>query len=360
MGIPIQPTGEKQMKKIILIVGSTLACVAIYAAAPVELVPVQKKDLSITTTQPASVEAFHTANIGTRVTGYVKAVLIDIGSPVKAGQPMVEIDAPELAAAVEVLKAELKDREAALAAAQSEQKRVQALANKGSVTEKAAQEADLRLQQAAAAKSVIEAKLAEAKQMVAYSTIPAPFNGIVSVRNVDPGDLVTADSGTMLIEVASVSPLRVVSHIPERDAVWLNNGDSVTLTFDAFPGQSFEAKVTRTSGVLDHKTRRMRTEIDLDNSKGLLFPGMYGQVVIELETRRNALLLPAGSVRLNDGAPHVYTVENGAVKRLPVTTGTDTGTQIEITSGLTGSEQIVANSLGRLRDGDAVTVKARN
>ena len=104
----------------------------------------------------------------------------------------------------------------------------------------------------------------------------------------------------------------------------------------------------------------MRTEIDLDNSKGLLFPGMYGQAVVELETRRNALVLPAGSVRLNDGEPHVYTVENDTVKRLPVTLGNDNGILIEITSGLTGGEQIVANSLGRLRDGDAVTVKSRN
>jgi RND family efflux transporter MFP subunit len=273
---------------------------------------------------------------------------------------MVEIDAPELAAAVAVLKAETKEREAAIAAAQSEHKRVKRLAAKGSVTEKAAHEADFRLQQATAAKSVTKARLAEAEQMLAYTTIPAPFDGIVSVRNVDPGDLVAADSTEILIQVASISPLRVVTYIPEREAVWLNNGDTATLTFDAFPGQSFKATITRTAGVLDSKTRRMRAEIDLDNSKGLLFPGLYGQVVVELETRRNALVLPAGSVRLNDGAPHVYAVENGAVKRLPVTLGTDTGTQIEITSGLTGNEQIVANSIGRLRDGDAVTVQSRN
>ena len=351
---------RKTVKKPVLMIASILACTAAYAATPVELIPVQKQDLSITTTQPASVEAFHSASIGSRVTGYVKAVLVDIGTPVKAGQPMVEIDAPELAAAVAVLKAETKEREAAIAAAQSEHKRVKRLAEKGSITEKAAHEAVLRLEQATAAKSVTEARLVEAEQMLAYTTIPAPFDGIVSSRTVDPGDLVTADSEAVLIEVASISPLRVVTFIPEREAVWLNNGDTATLTFDAFPGQSFRATVSRTAGVLDPKTRRMRTEIDLDNSKGLLFPGMYGQVVVELENRRNALVLPAGSVRLNDGAPHVYTVENGSIKRLPVTLGTDTGTQIEITSGLTGGEQIVANSIGRLRDGDAVTVQSRN
>lgn len=196
--------------------------------------------------------------------------------------------------------------------------------------------------------------------MLAYTRIPAPFDGTVSVRNVDPGDLVEADSGNILLEVASVSPLRVVTFIPEREAVWLNNGDKATLAFDAYPGQTFEALISRTAGVLDPKTRRMRTEIDLDNAKGLLFPGMYGKVSVELENRRNALVLPAGAVRLNDGAPHVYAIENDAVKRIPVATGTDTGTEIEILSGLTGGEQIVANSIGRLRDGDAVSVKSRD
>jgi RND family efflux transporter MFP subunit len=345
-----------------------------YAAAPVELVAVQKKDVRITTTQPVSAEAYHTASIGPRVSGYVSTVLVDIGSLVKAGQAMVEIDAPELEAAVEVLKAETKERTAAIAAAQadlsaaeSEQQRVSALAAKGSITEKAAHEAQQRQEQAKAAllsaeasKTVTEARLIEARQMMEYTSIPAPFDGIVSVRNVDPGDLVSADSDLILIQVAAITPLRVVTFIPEREAVWLNNGDKAVLSFDAYPGQTFEATISRTSGVLDSKTRRMRAEIDLDNSKGLLFPGMYGKAQVELKNRRNALVLPAGSVRLNDGAPHVYAIENGAIKRMPVTTGNDTGTEIEILSGLTGSEQIVANSIGRLRDGDAVSVKARN
>jgi len=333
---------------------------AIFAASPVDLVEIRRQDVKITTTQPISVEAFHTADVGARVTGYVKAVLVDIGTPVQAGQPMIEIDAPELVATVSVLNAEIKEREAAVAEARSEQKRVKMLADKGSVTEKASQEADLRMEQALAAKSITDAKLAEAEQMLTYAFIPAPFNGIVSVRNVDPGDLVIADSGNVLIEVTAVSPLRVVTYIPEREAVWLNNGDKATLSFDAYPNQSFDAKISRTSGVLDSKTRRMRAEIDLDNSKGLLFPGLYGQAVIELQNRRNALVLPAGTVRLNDGPAHVYAVENGTVKRIPVQLGADTGTQIEIVSGLAGNEQIVANSIGRLRDGDAVTVKNRN
>ncbi len=346
---------------------------ALFAAAPVELVPVQHQDLKITTTQPISVEAFYTADMGARVSGYVAAVLVDIGSSVKAGQPLLKIDVPERAARVQVLASEMAERAAAVAAAEanlkaaaSEQQRVRALADKGSVTEKAAVEAQHRLEQANAALQSAEAslgvgraRLTEAEQMLTYATIVAPFDGIVATRNVDPGDLVTADAATNLLQVMSVNPLRVVTYVPEREAVHLNNGDPVTLSFDALPGQSFSAQITRSAGVLDAKTRRMRAEIDLGNSKGLLFPGMYGKVVIELQRRRNALVLPASAVRLNDGPPHVYAVERGRVKRVDVELGADDGIVIEITSGLTGKEQIVANRIGRLEDKEAVTVKQR-
>ena len=365
--------GSVEMKKIILLVGWACLSSRALAADPVELVSIQKQDLKITTTQPISVEAFHTADIGARVTGYVDAVLADIGTPVQAGQPLFKISAPDQEAKVAVFEAETLQRTAAIAAAQaelkaveSEQRRTQALADKGSVTDKAATEALHKLEQARAALLSVEAALAvskarqaEAQQMLDYAVVTAPFDGIVAARFVDPGDLVIADAKVTLFQVAAVNTLRIVAYIPEREAVWLNNGDPAILSFDAYPGQSFQASVTRTAGVLDSKTRRMRTEIDLDNSKGLLFPGMYGQTQIELQNRRNALVLPAGAVRFNDGPAHVYAVENGVVKRIPVQLGVDTGPQIEIVVGLTGSEQIVANSIGRLRDGDAVTIQNR-
>ncbi|MCH7918204.1 MAG: efflux RND transporter periplasmic adaptor subunit [Planctomycetes bacterium] len=365
--------GDIVMKLPILWVGWAWAGAVVFAAVPVELVPLQQQDLKITTTQPISVEAFYTADIGARVSGYVAEVLVDIGSSVEAGQPLLKIDVPERAARVQVLVSEMVERAAAVAAAEanrkaaaSEQQRVRTLADRGSVTEKAAVEAQHRLEQANAALQSAEAslgvgraRLAEAEQMLAYATLSAPFDGIVAARNVDPGDLVTADAATTLLQVMAVNPLRVVTYVPEREAVRLNNGDPVTLSFDALPGQSFSARITRTAGVLDPKTRRMRAEIDLGNSKGLLFPGMYGKVVIELQQRRNALVLPASAIRLNDGPPHVYAVEGGRVKRIPVELGADDGILIEITSGLTGKEQIVANRIGRLQHGEAVTVTRR-
>jgi HlyD family secretion protein len=357
-----------------LILGILMASGSVFAAAPVELVSVQKQDLKITTTQPLSVEAFHIADIGARISGYVSDVLVDIGDRVKAGQPLVRISVPEMEAQLAVLAAEknqsaanVQSAQAQLKAIHSEYSRVQKLVERGSLTEKTAEEtrngveqADAGLLSAQAAQAVVESKLKEQQALLNYATITAPFDGIVSTRSVDPGDLVSTSDTTPLLRIAQVGTLRAITYIPEREAVWLNNGDPVALSFDAYPGQSFDATISRTAGILDSKTRSMRAEIDLDNSKGLLFPGLYGQAVIELQNRRGALVVPAGTVRLNDGPAHVYAVENGTVKRIPVTLGADTGTQIEITSGLTGGEQIVANGIGRLRDGDAVSVKNRN
>jgi membrane fusion protein (multidrug efflux system) len=359
------------MRKIMILVGWACTGSLTLATVPVELVSIQKQDLKMTATQPISVEAFHTADIGARITGYVEAVLADIGTSVKAGQPLLKISAPDQQAKIDVLNAEKQQRTAAIAsaradlkAAESDYRRTQSLANKGSVTEKAATEAQHKLEQARAALLSVEAtlavnnaRLAEARQRLGYAIVAAPFDGIVAARLVDPGDLVIADAPVTLFRVAAVNTLRVVTYIPEREAIWLNHGDPAVLSFDAYPGQSFQASITRTAGVLDSKTRQMRAEIDLDNSKGLLFPGLYGRVVVELQTRRNALVVPAGTVRFNDGPPHVYAVENGTVKRIPVALGADTGTQIEIVSGLTGHEQIVTNSIGRLRSGEAVTVR---
>ncbi len=196
--------------------------------------------------------------------------------------------------------------------------------------------------------------------MLSYATLRAPFAGIVAARSVNPGDLVIADSPVTLLQVVTDKRLRMVTYVPERDAVLLSQGDPAILSFDAYPGQTFPGVVSRTTGVLDKQTRRMRAEIDVDNSKGVLYPGMYGRIVIELTSRPGAMVLPADAIRLNDGPAHVYTVEDSEIRRVPVKIGYDNGTQIEILAGLTGSESVVANRIGRLRDGDRVTVHQRN
>ncbi|MCZ6673607.1 MAG: efflux RND transporter periplasmic adaptor subunit [Verrucomicrobia bacterium] len=345
------------------------------SAANVQTVKPELRDLVRETTQPATVQAFYSADIGVKVTGYVESVPVDIGDRVKKGQVLAIIAAPEMDEQRNALKAEEREfetgvqaAEANLTAVESETSRIQDLVRKGSVTNKAGDEARNRLVAAqaevAAAKARLgtaTARLAEIDALIAYATIIAPFDGILTFRAVDPGDLVHAAGGSKgsdtLLRVAQVNKLRVVTHVPERDAVWLDVGDAVELEFDAFPGKVFTGKIARKAGALNGSTQRMRAEVDLDNSDGQLLPGLYGRAKISLEKRPGALVLPAGAVRFGQGPSHVYVVSGSTVKHQQVTIGLDHGDWVEILSGLSGNEQVVNGMIGRLKDGATVSVK---
>ncbi len=362
--------------RLILALGLSIASLEAFAAPSITVVNVEKRPLERTTTQPASIEAFHEADLNAKVTGYVDAVLVDIGSKVKAGQPLFRISAPEMKQQVAGLKGQLiqyenakRAAEANLAAIESEADRIAALVAKGSLNAKVGQESVQRLEtaraQTAAASGGLAAARSELKEiqaLVEYATIKAPFDGIVTYRTVDPGDLVysaTSSKGDAqpLMRVAQVSKLRAIAYIPESEAVWLDVGDAATLTFNSIPGKSFQGTIARTSGALDPSTRTMRAEVDINNANGALIAGLYGEMKIVLESQPSALLLPAGSVRF-DGPPHVYVLaSDNTITKTTVTLGLDDGNWLQILSGLKGDERIVGNLIGRLQDGDSVVVR---
>jgi RND family efflux transporter MFP subunit len=362
--------------KLIVIV--TLFSVIVFglSAANVQTIKPERRDLVRETTQPAKAQAFYSADIGVKITGYVNSVAVDIGDRVKKGQTLATIAAPELNERGNALKAQERELEtgvlvaqANLTAEKSESNRILQLAKNGSVTKKVGDEARNRLAAAqaelAAAKARLgtaTARLAEVQALIAYATLTAPFDGVVTFRSIDPGDLVysagsSKGSTAALLRVAQTNKLRVVTHVPERDAVWLDVGNPVEIEFDAFPGKVFPGKVSRTAGALNGKTQRMQAEIDLDNSKGQLLSGLYGRVKISLEKRPGALVLPAGAVRFGQGPSHVYVVSGTTVKHQQVTIGLDHGDWVEILSGLSGKEQVVNGMIGRLKDGATVTIK---
>ena len=360
--------------RTIVLVLSFILPVFMVSATNVKTIKPERRDLVRETTQPATAEAFYSAELGVKVTGYVESVPVDIGAKVKKGQALVIIAAPEMDEQFNALKAEEREyatgvqaAEANLTAVKSETSRIEDLVKKGSVTKKAGDEARNRLiageAEVAAAKARLgtaTARLAEVQALISYSTLVAPFDGIVTYRAVDPGDLVYSAGSSMgnsqtLIRVAQVDKLRVVTHVPERDAVWLDVGDAVDLEFDAFPGKIFSGKIARTAGALNGSTQRMQAEVDLDNSSGQLMSGLYGRAKISLEKRPGALTLPAGAVRFGQGPSHVYIVSGSTVKHQVVSIGLDHGEWVEILSGLSGSEQVVNGMLGRLKDGATVT-----
>src|SRR5688572_22473560 len=314
----------------------------------VPVVQPERRDLSRLSSQPATAEALHEADLGSKVSGEVTELNVDIGSRVKAGQILVRMEVPELVQARNAAAAEVT-------ALRSAYERTAALAGRNSVTQRSLVEAKSRLDGAIARESQAEAEMA-------YATIRAPFDGVVTSRAIDSGDMVyqassPKGSGEPLLRVAQVDVIRVKTYVPERDSGWVNAGDLATVAFESLPGRTFQGSVSRVSGVLDPATRTMLVEVDLPNADERIKPGFYGRTEIALERREQALALPSAAVRTDGGNAYVYVIGAGdTVLRTPVTIGLQDAGWVEIESGLTGTERVVAGTVAGLSDG--VTVRA--
>jgi RND family efflux transporter MFP subunit len=280
----------------------------------------------------------------------VSELAVDVGTRVRSGQVLARLAVPEL----------VEERNAAraqVAALRSEYERTEMLAARNSVTQKALAEAKSRLDVAIAAEGEVAAQ-------IEYATIQAPFDGVVTARAIDPGDMVyqassPKGSGQPLLKVAKLDVIRVKTYVPERDAVWADVGDAATISFDALAGQAFTGTVARLSGAIDPATRTMLAEIDLPNADGRIRPGLYGQVRLTLERRETALALPAAAVQFGDGGAFVFVAAAGDVaRRTPVQTGLNVGGWVEIVGGLRGDERVVTGPPAGLAAGAALRVAA--
>ncbi len=369
-----------------------LADVARAADGPaVKTVSAQKTTMRRTSSQPATARAWHEAELFAKVAGYASKVTADIGDAVKAGQTLMLIDVPEIIKTYERQQAELSLLEykreqfqaavgvarAELGALQSEYNRVQALIKTKAVTQRVGDETKSRFESAKARLVVAEAEvksaassvmvgrktLEETEVMMQYASLKAPFAGVVTQRSVDPGDLVrnrvsSGGSREPLFTVSKIDVLRVTVPVPERDAVWVKKGDTAKIEFPAIPGEPLKNVVARRSGRLDPKTRTMAVEVDIPNANGRLIPGMYCKVEIIMQEKL-ALVVPSEAVRfdLTGGESIVYVVnDDNSISHVPVKIGIDDGHNIEILSGLSGGEQVVMGMLGRLKDGQEVSV----
>ena len=388
-----------------------------------------------TTTQPATVHAFHEAQLFAKTSGYLAKLNVDIGATVEEGQVLGVVAVPEMeksrekheadirrlvaeegkaAAAVKLATAQVTSSKAALdraradvstatarlAADKSEFDRVTNLVEQKAVAARLLDEAKQKLESSVAAKSSAEAALQSAAAAVSvseqqeavaraevdaakaqtdvarraldeldalmgYATLKAPFAGVITERNVDPGDLIrnvqtsSSEPDMPLFAVAQVDKVRVRVAIPENQAPWANAGDTVSITLRALPGRSFTGEIRRTTKQLDEATRTMLAEVDLPNEDGLLLPGMYGEATINLEETPNATMLPATAVRFDEtGNSSVFVVDsNSTVGIIPVKTGYDDGKQIQILSDLDSSARVIDGSLKRFKGGEKVSVQ---
>jgi RND family efflux transporter MFP subunit len=339
---------------------------------------------------PGNIQAFVDAPIYARASGYLKRWTADIGARVKTGQVLAEIDAPELEQQVRQARADFQQSQAALdqalanyqqGKANEELARVTAdrwrnLAGKGVVSRQEndqyqaqaqAQAASVQaLEKAiAAARSNIsssEANLGRLEEMQRYTTVKAPFDGVITARNTDVGALINAGAGTPtqeLFHIASTTKLRVYVNVPQIYSRSATPGITASLTLAEFPGRRFHGTLVRNAEAIDAGTRTLLTEIDVDNASGELKPGAYAEVHLALPAATSSLILPVNAFLFRSEGLRVGVVrEGGKVELVPVVIGKDYGTELEVVSGIDANDQVIANPADSLTSGTVVHVAA--
>lgn len=380
-----------------------------------EVVQPVRRNVTRTLNLPATLAADEQVDLFAKASGFVDMIEHDIGDAVSKGDVLVTLDIPEMAdhaaqqdavvrarkAAVEAARARGARAERDVESARAEVQRAEAQTELDRLTLK--RKEDLRdgnaipqqdLDEARSAAAISQAQVliaragvrgteaalrsaradiavaqadvvvaqAEARRLatlMGYARIVAPFDGVITMRNVDHGAFVrSAEEGVSrpVLRVAKVDRIRVLLDVPESDSAYVHRGTGVNLRVRAVGTSAIEATVSRIARSLDRSTRTMRAEIDLPNPDGRLFPGMIAQVAVELEVRTQALMIPSKAIRTVDGNTVVYVARGGIAQSVVVSIGFDDGIQAEVLSGLQGNEQVIVAANSTIVAGTPVAV----
>jgi RND family efflux transporter MFP subunit len=323
-------------------------------------------------TLPGTTLAFEQADIYGRASGYVLKRNVDIGDRVKAGQLLAEISAPEvdyqivqLQNSVQQAEATTRQNEANRSLAQVTWGRDAVLVNQGWVTQQqgdtdrynyqAQQHASQAAQKNAAA---MQAQLQTTNQQKIYQQVLAPFDGVVTQRNIDVGSLITANatSGTAMFTVVQGDVIRVWVYVPQDSAFGVAPGIDAVIRVPAMPSLSFHGKVTRIANALQPGTRTLLTEVDIPNPDGALQPGLYCTVELKIPRPSPALIVPASAIIFNRNGMQVAVVEDGVARLRKIAITTDYGTEVEVSEGVKEGDRLVLQPPVNLADGDTVQV----
>jgi RND family efflux transporter MFP subunit len=321
-------------------------------------------------TLPATTLGFEAANIYARASGYVLKRYVDIGDHVEAGQLLAEITAPEVEAQVaqyqnslQQAQATIRQNEAQRASTQVTSMRSTVLAKEGWDTleqgdvnrysYQAQQHATTAAQYNAAA---MEQQLKYYNQQKIYQKVVAPFDGVITQRNIDVGSLVTADAagGTAMFSMNHSDVIRVWVYVPQDSAFGVKPGIEAVIRVPAMPNLTFDGKVTRIADALQPGTRTLLTEVDVPNPDGALQPGVYCTVELKVPRTSPALIVPASAVIFNQDGMQVAVVENDIVRLHKIAITTDYGTEVEVSEGVKDGDQVILQPPVNLADGDKV------
>ena len=309
---------------------------------------------------PGNVQPFITSPIYSRTNGYLKKWYFDIGAHVKQGQLLALIETPEVDQQLQQARSNLLTAQANLELASITKTRYLGLLKSNAVSQ---QDADNAVGTYNANKAIVEADKAAVEQysaLVSFEKIYAPFDGVITARNTDIGDLINSGSGggvkTDLFHIVQPGTLRVYVNVPEEYSQGIKIGMTADLNITEFPGRKFQGKLVRTANDINVTTRTLLIEVDVDNPTGTLLTGSYAEVHLAVPTQASTLLLPVNTLIFRSEGLHVATVKDGKVVLSAVTPGHDFGNQIEIVAGLKPGDQVIVNPPDSIVAGQAVQI----
>jgi RND family efflux transporter MFP subunit len=324
-------------------------------------------------TWPGTTEAFAQANLYARASGYIAKRTVDIGSPVKAGDLLVEIAAPEIdhqiaqaEGTLTQLRASLQQSQATRDLAQVTWDRDSKLVQKGWFTEQQGDNDRLTLKARDAAVAVAsanivaqEALLRVLNQQKTYLSVVAPFDGVITQRNIDVGSLVQADaaSGTFLFQIMHSDVIRIQLYVPQDDAFGVTPGTAAVVRVPEMPGREFPGTVTRIADALQPGSRTLLTEIDVPNPDHALTPGVYCMVELKIPRKAPSLIVPSEAIIFNREGLSVAVVEGGVAHIRKIGLVRDLGTSVEVNAGVSAGDQVILSPQVDLTDGRKVATR---
>ena len=306
---------------------------------------------------PGNAQAYVATPIYARTNGYLKTWNFDIGAHVKAGQLLAEIETPEVDRQLDQSRADLATSQANLELSQTTADRYQALLQTDSV---AKQDVEDRVGDLHAKKAIVDSatfNVRRLEELQHFQKVYAPFDGVITARNIDIGALINAGGnapGKELFDIAATSKLRVYVNVPQTYSRDVRPGTHAELTQAEFPGRRFTGTIVRSSESIDPTSRTLLTEVDVDNPSGELLPGAFLSVHFKLGSKVGTVVVPVNALIFRSQGMQVAVVRDDKAELVPITIGRDYGTEVEVLSGITARDRIIENPSDSLTSGTAV------
>ncbi|MFP5236726.1 MAG: efflux RND transporter periplasmic adaptor subunit [Acidobacteriota bacterium] len=306
---------------------------------------------------PGNVTAYSDSPIYARTSGYLEKWYYDIGAKVKKGALLAVISTPELDQQVAQAQADLLTAQTNAGNAKVQADRYQGLVKSNAVSQL---DTDTLVTQAASTSSAVksaQANLDRLKQLQSFEKIYAPFDGVVTARGVDVGQLITEGSANELFHLQALQTLRVYTNVPEVYTASIKRGEKIQMTFPQYPGRTFEGTLVRTANAIDPANRTLLVEVDVDNRKGELLPGSLAQVHFKAAAPSQTFIVPASALIFRREGLRIGTVVGDKAHLIPITIGQDNGATVLVISGLSANDRVIQDPPDSLIEGEKLSAE---